>query len=314
MPAEERGEARFAALEEVARGEGEEAGEQQEDHQEHVRHRRGEIGDQLALGDGADGSHRFTVSGSVMRRNTSSSSPRSLYMPSTFQPSRFTSSTTSCAQLAGLRLVRAGRCGNAPSRSCTLSERRQLLQRSAVRRQRHRAGEVRHVAQLFRRAVGDDAAAVDDDRARAGGVDLLEDVGREHDRLVAAELADQVAHLVLLVRVEAVGRLVHDQHLGIVDQRLREAGAVLVALGQRVDRLAQHRFRGSSARPRARRPFSSDFRSNRGARPRTPGNPAPSCPGRRPRSPAGSRSGAWPRSATRPRRGRRWSRARRSAA
>ena len=109
------------------------------------------------------------------------------------------------------------------------------------------------------------AAAVDDDGARAGRVHFLEDVGREHDRLVLAQLADQLADLVLLVRVEAVGGLVQDQHLGVVDQRLREAGAVAVALGQGVDRLVQHRveeaaldgararafFFASPARPRS---------------------------------------------------------------
>jgi hypothetical protein len=45
---------------------------------------------------------------------------------------------------------------------------------------------------------------------------------------------------VLLVRVEAVGRLVEDQDLGIVQDRLREADAALEALRQRVDRLIQH--------------------------------------------------------------------------
>jgi hypothetical protein len=39
MPAEEGREARLAALEEAARGEGEEAGEEQEDDQEHIGHR-----------------------------------------------------------------------------------------------------------------------------------------------------------------------------------------------------------------------------------------------------------------------------------
>src|SRR3954447_20984977 len=104
MPAEERREARFASLEKVAGGEGEEAGEQQEDDEEHVGHRRGEVGAELAFHEGNDRLHAFTVSGSVMRRNTSSSSPRSLYMPSTFQPSRFTISTTSCASFAALDL------------------------------------------------------------------------------------------------------------------------------------------------------------------------------------------------------------------
>ena len=207
MPAEERAEARLAALEELAGGEGEEAGQQQEDHQEHVGHRRGEVGDELALGDGADGVPgvlmAFTVSGRVRRRNTSSSGrPSSSGVP-----------------------------------------------------------------------LADDAAAVDDDGARAGGVDFLEDVGREHDRLVLAQLADQVPHLVLLVRVEAVGGLVQDQHLGIVDQRLREAGAVLVALGQRVDRLVQHR-RQEAALDRARRwPACARRRPGRAARRRRRGSP-----------------------------------------
>ena len=53
---------------------------------------------------------------------------------------------------------------------------------------------------------------------------------------------DQRPHLVLLVGIEPVGRLVQDQHVGIVDQRLREAGAMAEALGERVDRLVQHRF------------------------------------------------------------------------
>ena len=41
----------------------------------------------------------------------------------------------------------------------------------------------------------------------------------------------------LLVRVESVGRLVHDEDLRIVDDRLREARPLAVALGERVDRL-----------------------------------------------------------------------------
>src|SRR3954469_463912 len=122
------------------------------------------------------------------------------------------------------------------------AERFQPFFRCAARLHGDGAGEVRHAAQLGRRAVGDDAAAVDDDGARAGGVYFLEDVRREDDRLVGAELLDEVPHLVLLVRIEAVGRLVHDQHIRIVDQRLREAGAVLVSLGERVDRLVQHRL------------------------------------------------------------------------
>src|SRR6266436_3756838 len=87
--------------------------------------------------------------------------------------------------------------------------------------------------QLLRRAVGDDAAAVDDDGPGARRLDLLEDVGRKNDRLLLAHAADERAYLVLLVRIEAVGGLVEDQHFGIVDQRLSETGAVAKALGER---------------------------------------------------------------------------------
>ena len=90
------------------------------------------------------------------------------------------------------------------------------------------------------RAVEHDLALVDHDRARAHRLDLLEDVRREDDRAVAAELLDELAHLELLVRVESVGRLVEDEDARVVQQRLREAGAALVALRQRLERLAAH--------------------------------------------------------------------------
>src|SRR5262249_61264907 len=48
----------------------------------------------------------------------------------------------------------------------------QALGGRAARLQRDGARELRHGAQLLRRAVGDDPAAIDDDRPRAGGVDL----------------------------------------------------------------------------------------------------------------------------------------------
>src|SRR6266581_4615138 len=113
-------------------------------------------------------------------------------------------------------------------------------------RARDRAEEVLKPAargarlELLRRAVGDDAAAVDDDRPGARRLDLLEDVRRENDRLGLAHAADERAHLVLLVRIEPVGGLIEDQHLGIVDQGLGEAGAVAKALGERIDRLPEH--------------------------------------------------------------------------
>jgi hypothetical protein len=54
VPGEEGHQRGLAALEEVADGEGEETGQQQENHQEHIGDRGGEITRQFALHDGAD--------------------------------------------------------------------------------------------------------------------------------------------------------------------------------------------------------------------------------------------------------------------
>ncbi len=49
------------------------------------------------------------------------------------------------------------------------------------------------------------------------------------------QLADERADLADLVRIEADGRLVQDDHVGVVDDGLSDADALLVALGQRAD-------------------------------------------------------------------------------
>src|SRR6266704_1758297 len=80
--------------------------------------------------------------------------------------------------------------------------------------------------ELARRAIGDQPALVDDQDALAGGLDLREDVAREHNRPVAPELLDQVARLARLAGVETGGRLVEDEGLGLVHYRLRQAHAL----------------------------------------------------------------------------------------
>jgi hypothetical protein len=80
----------------------------------------------------------------------------------------------------------------------------------------------------------------DDDGAVADGLDLLEQVRRDHDDLRLGHAADQLANLVLLVRIEAVGRLVEDQDIGVVHDRLGEADAPPIPFRQRVDRLLEH--------------------------------------------------------------------------
>src|ERR1051325_8285441 len=76
--------------------------------------------------------------------------------------------------------------------------------------------------ELRRRTVGKDAAAGDDDSAAAPRLDLLQEMRRDDDRLMWAQLANDAAHLIFLVRVEPVGRLIEDQHGRIVQQGLRD--------------------------------------------------------------------------------------------
>ena len=92
-----------------------------------------------------------------------------------------------------------------------------------------------------RRFVRDDAAVGDDDGAGADLVHFFEDMGGDDDQLVLAEFVDEAAHFVLLVRVEAVGGLVQDQHLRVVDQRLGQAHAPPESFGQGVDHLVDDR-------------------------------------------------------------------------
>ena len=78
-------------------------------------------------------------------------------------------------------------------------------------------------AQLVRRAVGDQLAAADDDDAAAGRLHLGEDVRRQDDRLLAADLLDERPDLDDLVGVEAARRLVEDDDVRVVQHRLRQA-------------------------------------------------------------------------------------------
>jgi len=58
--------------------------------------------------------------------------------------------------------------------------------------------------------------------------------------MVAAQVADQLAYLDDLARVQADGRLVQDQNLRVSDQGLRETYALLVTFGQVADHSGLH--------------------------------------------------------------------------
>ena len=102
--------------------------------------------------------------------------------------------------------------------------------------QGHRVVVGRAGLQLLGALVDHDAAGGDDDRPCADRLDLFQDVGRDDDRLVAGHVVQQAAHLMLLVRIESVGRFVEDQHLRVEQDRLGQADPAAKALRQGLDR------------------------------------------------------------------------------
>jgi len=67
----------------------------------------------------------------------------------------------------------------------------------------------------------------------ADGFHLFENMGGEHDGLILAHAAYQLADLVLLVRIETIRRFVEDKYGWIVNQRLGETDPLTEALGKR---------------------------------------------------------------------------------
>ena len=73
-------------------------------------------------------------------------------------------------------------------------------------------------------------------------VDLLENVRRDQDGLRLAEIADQLPHAADLVGVEPAGGLVHDQHLGVVQQGLRHRNPLAIPFRELADRFVRNRL------------------------------------------------------------------------
>src|SRR6185312_4348420 len=82
---------------------------------------------------------------------------------------------------------------------------------------------------------GDDLAVVKDEDAGGARLGLAEDVGREEDRVVAPEVADEAADLADLVGVEPGGGLVEEEDRRAADEGVGEGDALAVALRQVAD-------------------------------------------------------------------------------
>jgi hypothetical protein len=131
------------------------------------------------------------------------------------------------------RLGRYGRPGVIRSRDPgDAGDRRQHRARVRAPRvdlQIHRCRSLQARGQIVGCVDSHDASLVDDHHALAGLRDLWQDVRAEHDGVIARQAANEVACLDDLLRIEARGWLVQNQHIGIVNERLREADALLEA-------------------------------------------------------------------------------------
>ena len=179
----------------------------------------------------------WTVSGKVMARNTSSRRPSSVCSSSKCHASFAVSSATAFAS-SPLTLLSRGKIRAVTDQAAELGP--DDVHRDPLDPEADATRDLGSGLELGRGPVGDDRSAVDDDRAGADRLDLFKDVRAEDDGLLLAHPLDELADLVLLVRVEAVRRLIEHEHLGIVEDRLGKAGPVAVALREGVHRLMEH--------------------------------------------------------------------------
>ena len=116
---------------------------------------------------------------------------------------------------------------------------RQLAQRAVHQRGGAQAIDLDHLGfqmrgdQLARFAFGNLAAMVQHQQARAQALGLVHEMGGQQNRFALLQQQLQpLPHQVPGLRVQARGRLVQQQQLGVVDERTRQAQAPLHAAGQ----------------------------------------------------------------------------------
>src|SRR5690348_900649 len=89
--------------------------------------------------------------------------------------------------------------------------------------------------EILRGVHGGDFTFVDDDDAIARHAHFGQDVRGQDNRVIAREAFDQVAHFDDLLGIEADGRLVENDDVRIVHERLGDADALLVAARKALD-------------------------------------------------------------------------------
>src|SRR5260370_40678736 len=86
--------------------------------------------------------------------------------------------------------------------------------------------------QFLLRTLSDDLAGLNDQEPVAGLADLGENVARNQDGMTPLEAKNQPPHLDDLDRVQSSCGLVQNQERWVVNQRLRDAQAMAITMGQ----------------------------------------------------------------------------------
>ena len=94
--------------------------------------------------------------------------------------------------------------------------------------------------QVAHRVGGDQLALVDDEHLLAGLFDFRKDVGAENNGVIAGQAFDQVAGFVDLFGIQPRGGFVENQHVWIVNNRLRQTHPLAVAFGEFAQKLVLH--------------------------------------------------------------------------
>ena len=111
--------------------------------------------------------------------------------------------------------------------------------------QENAAGGADLAEQVLRRIARFDPAFVDDDDAAAGHLHFGQNVGGKQNGVLFAEILDQVAHLPDLVRIEAAGRLIENQKIRFVHERIGQADPLPVTFRERADEFFFHVFQSA---------------------------------------------------------------------
>ena len=86
------------------------------------------------------------------------------------------------------------------------------------------------VLQVVDRICGYQFSLVDDEHLLAGLLHFGQDVRAQNDGVVAGQTLDEIASLVDLFRVQSGSGLVQNQHIRIVNDRLRQADPLSISL------------------------------------------------------------------------------------